>query len=137
PRMVSFYNLNGKSFAHSFQTQLDYEIIPRLDVRLAYRYYDVQTTMADGILREKALISKHRAFLNIGYATRNHWSFDYTFQLFGPKRLPAHSKDGQNILPSSHTQPYTVMNAQISKSFEDENLELYLGVENIVGNMQH
>lgn len=137
PRSVMFFNLNGKSYAHSFQAQVDYEIIPRLDIRMAYRYYDVKTTMADGILRDKALISKHRAFLNIGYSTRNHWSFDYTFQVFGPKRVPIHSKNGITEIASAYSKPYTVMNAQISKSFKEEKFELYAGMENIVGNMQH
>lgn len=135
PRAVRFYNLNGASFAHSFQAQIDYELLPNLDIRAAYRYYDVKTTF-DGVLKDKALLSKHRAFLNIAYATRNNWKFDYTFQVFGPKRLPMHSQDGTNLIASSYTKPYTVMNAQISKSFKEDIFDIYLGVENIVGNMQ-
>lgn len=135
PTQVRFYNLNGASYAHSFQTQVDYEIIPRLDIRVAYRYYDVKTTF-DDVLKEKPLISKHRAFVNLGYETRNNWKFDYTFQVFGSKRLPEHSKDGTNIIASNTTKPYTVMNAQISKSFKEDIFDVYLGVENIVGNMQ-
>ncbi len=136
PTSVRFYNLDGKSFAHSFQAQLDYEVIPRLDIRLAYRYYDVQTTF-DGQLKDKALISKHRSFVNIAYATKNDWKFDYTFQVFGAKRMPMHSKNGIDVIQSNYTKPYTVMNAQISKSFNNEMLDFYLGIENIVGNMQH
>lgn len=136
PTQVRFYNLDGKSFAHSFQTQVDYELIPRLDLRLAYRFYDVKTTYS-GELLEKALISKHRAFVNLGYATRNKWKFDATFQVFGPKRMPMHGKSETLVLASHQTDPYTVLNAQISKTFGEDIFEIYLGAENIIGNMQH
>lgn len=136
PTEVRFYNLNGQSYAHSFQAQTDYEIIPRLDVRLAYRFYDVKTTYGNSLL-DKPLISKHRGFVNLGYATRNGWKFDYTFQIFGPKRMPLHSKDGNKLIASAATPSFTVMNAQISKSFVEDVFEVYAGVENILGNMQH
>lgn len=136
PREVSFYNLDGRSYAHSFQAQVDYEIIPRLDIRLAYRYYDVKTTYGNTLL-DKPLISRHRGFVNLAYATRSGWKFDYTFQVFGPKRLPEHSRDGSRLIASSATPSFTVMNAQISKSFIEDVFEVYAGVENILGNMQH
>lgn len=136
PREVTFYQLDGKSYAHSFQVQLDYELIKRLDVRLAYRWYDVKTTY-QGELLEKPLIGKHRAFINVGYATKNAWKFDVTFQAMGAKRLPAHSVDGANVIVSSYTKAFTTLNAQISKSWNNETFEVYLGMENIVGNMQH
>jgi outer membrane receptor for ferrienterochelin and colicins len=136
PTQVRFYNLDGASYAHSFQTQIDYEIIPRLDVRLAYRFYDIKTTY-NSILLEKPLISKHRGFINLAYATRNHWKFDYTFQIFGSKRLPMHSQNGVDIIASSTTKPYTVMNLQISKTFKEDIFDVYMGIENLVGNMQH
>jgi len=136
PRAVTFYQLDGKSFAHSLQVQVDYELVKRLDVRLAYRWYDVKTTY-QGQLLEKPLVGKHRAFMNVGYATKNDWKFDATFQVMGAKRLPAHSVDGTNVLVSSYTKAFTTLNAQISKSWNNETFEVYLGMENIVGNMQH
>jgi outer membrane receptor for ferrienterochelin and colicins len=135
PTHVRFYNLEGTSFAHSLQVQIDYELIPRFDIRAAYRFYNVKTTY-DGDLKDKPLISKHRAFINLAYKTRNNWHFDYTFQIYGPKRLPMHSTNGLEIQPSSFTKSYTVMNAQISKTFIEDVLDVYFGVENIVGNMQ-
>ncbi|MCB0698065.1 MAG: TonB-dependent receptor, partial [Chitinophagaceae bacterium] len=86
--LVRFYNLQGMSFANSLQGQLDYEPIVRLDVRLAYRWYDVKTTYG-GVLKERPLIAKHRAFVNLGYETRNTWRLDYTVQWVGTKRVPA------------------------------------------------
>lgn len=137
PTQVRFYNLNGQSFAHSFQAQVDYALTPRLDVRMAYRYYDVKSTYTNSGLIDKPLIAKHRGFANLGYATRNNWKFDYTFQIFGPKRLPMHSVNGNDIIQSDYTRPFTVMNAQISKVFKEDVFEVYAGVENILGQMQN
>ena len=71
----------------SFQAQLDYELIKRLDVRLAYRWYDVKTSYG-GELKEKPLVSNHRAFFNAGYETMKHWKFDFTVNWQGRKRIP-------------------------------------------------
>ncbi len=136
PGEVGFYNLDGRSYAHSFQVQLDYEPIRRFDVRLAYRYYDVQTTY-DGALKQKPLIAAHRGFLNLGYETRSQWKFDYTVQLIGRKRVPLHynPEHGHNM---AYTSPsFTQMNAQISKSWKDEQVEVYVGGENLTNYMQH
>lgn len=138
PHDVKFYNLNGKSFAHSFQAQLDYEPVRNLDVRLAYRYYDVKATY-EGLLKQKPLIAPHRAFMNIAYETKNSWKFDYTLQWVGPKRIPAHLTDepGGGHVMDSQSPSFVQMNAQISKSWNDGNVEVYLGGENLTGYMQH
>lgn len=141
PHSVRFYNLIGKSFAHSFQAQLDYEPIRKLDVRLAYRWYNVKTTydalsIQNGILKQKPLLAAHRAFANIAYETNNNWTFDYTIHWTGAKRVPLHSVDGINY-KNFNASPFTIMNAQISKSWKKETFHLYAGVENIMGVMQH
>jgi hypothetical protein len=136
PGEVRFYNLNGKSFAHSFQAQLDYEPIRKLDVRLAYRYYNVRNTY-NGEEKLKPLVAAHRAFVNVGYETNNSWKFDYTVQWVGPKRLPARFSHHHAVLEESNSPSFVQMNAQISKSWKDGNIEVYAGGENLTGYMQH
>jgi len=136
PGEVSFYNLNGKSFAHSFQAQLDYEPIHHLDVRVAYRYYNVKTAYEDG-LKEKPLVAANRAFINIGYQTNSDWKFDYTFQWIGSKRLPERYSHHDVIVPEGNSPSFIQMNAQISKSWKEGAFEVYGGVENITNYMQH
>jgi len=132
PHFVSFYNLKGASFANSFQAQLDYEVIHHLDLRLAYRLYDVQTTYS-GTLKEKPLVPRHRAFVNIGYATKKNWKFDYTIQWIGTKRVPA--LDNGNS-PETYSPSYIQMNAQVSRSLSNT-FEVYLGGENLTNYVQH
>lgn len=43
PLMVNFYNLDGKSYSNSIQTQLDFAVTKDFDIRLAYRFNDVKS----------------------------------------------------------------------------------------------
>lgn len=44
-QQVVFYNLDGVSYSNSFQVQADYEILPKLDLRVAYRWFDVKLSL--------------------------------------------------------------------------------------------
>lgn len=141
PHYISFYNLQGKSFAHSFQAQLDYEPIRHLDVRLAYRWYDVRSTYRDEVtkeleLKERPLVAAHRAFVNVGYETNNNWKFDYTLQWIGQKRVPELQHGSMHTSGDEMSPAFVQMNAQISKGWNN-NLEVYLGGENLTNYMQH
>lgn len=127
---VNFYNLDGSSFSNSFQIQLDYELIKRLDMRIAYRWYDVKTTYS-GDLLNKPLIAKNRAFINLAYETRNHWKFDYTLNWQDHKRIPSTSSNPEQYRLEDQSPQFFLMNAQVSKSFS-EKWEVYVGAENIL-----
>lgn len=135
PGSVRFYNLDGRSFAHSFQAQLDYEPVRKFDVRLAYRYYYVRNTY-DGVLKEKPLLNAHRAFVNLAYEAGRDWRFDYTVQWIGPKRVPLHWDDQGREVGERFSQAFVQMNAQVSKSWKDGAYEVYLGGENLTNYMQ-
>ncbi|OSZ78060.1 hypothetical protein CAP35_07285 [Chitinophagaceae bacterium IBVUCB1] len=136
PRSVRFYNLNGQSFAKALQVQADYELIHNLDLRLAYRWYDVKATYGT-ILKERPLVAAHRAFANIAYETRNKWKFDYTVQWISSKRLPIlHDHETNSFLPETYSPSFWQMNAQISKTWNDK-LEVYAGGENLTNFMMH
>jgi outer membrane receptor for ferrienterochelin and colicins len=135
PHLVRFYNLNGQSFAHSFQGQFDYEVIHNLDVRLAYRYYDVKTDYT-GTLKTRPLVAAHRAFVNLAYETRNRFKFDYTLHWTGAKRVPVLHHSHASEVVNGYSPSFFQMNAQVSKSFGD-NFEIYVGGENLTNYMQH
>jgi len=126
PHQVQFYNLEGTSYSTSTQVQFDYELVKRLDVRLAYRWYDVKTTYSNK-LRKKPLLASQRAFINIGYHTRKYWKFDYTVNWQGEKRVPINAQGEIN----TYSPYFFLMNAQITKSFK-EKFDVYAGVENIL-----
>ncbi len=139
PQEVSFYNLDGNSSAKSFQIELNYELLARLNFRTAYKYYDVSTDYQGGTL-QKPLQAQHRFFINLGYVTKAkengaQWKFDYTLHSMGEMRLPDTSTNPDQYRLSDHSSPYNLMNAQITKVFSGK-FELYLGAENISGVQQ-
>jgi len=133
PRQVRVYNLVGRSYATSTQAQFDYEIVRRFDVRLAYRWYDVMTEYS-GTLLTKPFVSRHRAFINLAYETKNDWKFDYTLQWQGAKRIPSTKSNPVEYQLASESPALWLMNAQVSKGFKDR-FDVYVGMENI-GNVR-
>ncbi|MCK5856035.1 MAG: TonB-dependent receptor [Bacteroidales bacterium] len=128
-REVHFYNLDGKSVANSFQIQLDYEIVKRVDVRIAYRNYKVQTQYLSGEL-SAPLLAPHRGFFNIAYTTRKKWMFDFTVNIQGEKRVPDLSANSPKNQRPQKTPVFAIFNAQITKKWGNK-FDVYLGGENL------
>lgn len=133
-QQIKFYNLQGKSFSNSVQAELNAEPLKKLEVRLAYRWFDVRTTY-NGILKERPLIAKHRAFANLAYAVSG-FKFDYTVTYNGKKRMPA-SVTGHPYHMTAYSPAYMLMNAQVSKTFGSKfPLDVYVGAENLTDYFQ-
>jgi hypothetical protein len=136
---VRFYNLNGESFANSFQAEFYMNILDRLDFRTAYKFYDVQTEYRSGLL-EKPLTPKHRYFANLSYETKIHddgsqWKINGTFNWLGKQRF---SKTSDNPLPyqlPEYSPTVATLNAQITNVLS-HNFEVYFGGENITNVQQ-
>jgi outer membrane receptor for ferrienterochelin and colicins len=139
PQQLTFYNLDGKSFANSFQTQWDFIPAKNLEVRLAYKYYDVQADYIGG-RREVPFMAKHRGFVNLAYSTHKNekggfWSFDTTLNWVGKQRLPDTSDNPAEFQLPSYSESYAVLNAQISRHF-NKKIRAYLGGENLTSYYQ-
>lgn len=133
-QQLVFYNLNGKSFANSLQVQWDFTPIKNLEVRLAYKYYDVQADYEDG-RREIPFMAKNRGFVNLAYSTnknekKGNWSFDTTLNWVGKQRLPKMTGNPSEFQLAEFSDSYLTLNAQISRNFTDK-FRVYLGGENL------
>ena len=135
PATVKFYNLQGESYANSFQAETSFEPFRRLSVRLAYRYFDVKTTLNNKLL-EKPFTAKHRGFANLAYEI-SAWKFDYTVSVNGRKRLPSTTGSPAAYKRDVYAPTYALMNAQISKTLgKDKNIDFYIGGENLTNFFQ-
>ena len=133
---IKFYNLQGKSYSNSFQTELSIVPATKFDVRLAYRYFDVKTTYS-GQLLERPFISANRAFISLDYTTPNDWKFDYTLTYNGQKRITQSLPNPVTFKTPTTSPDYFLMNAQISKSFGKKHpMDVYVGAENITNFFQ-
>ena len=140
PNEVSFYNLDGKSKAHSIQADFNYNLAKHFDFRLSYRYYDVITDYKNQRLA-KALLAKNRVLANLSYQTHflndkgARWKFDFTWNWTGKQRLPnTHTNPTQYRL-KEYANPFSRLNAQVTKVFSKQ-FEIYLGGENILNYKQ-
>ena len=137
PQQVLFYNLKGRSFSNTLQTEFSWEVRKRLDMRIAYRYIDTRTQYSDALL-PKYLLGKHRAFINLSYQTKNkHWQFDHTTQWNGSKRLPNTSANPAGYTRANSSPWYFILNGQITyKTGFKKQFDIYLGVENALNQRQ-
>ena len=134
-REVNFYDLVGRSYSNSFQFEISHEILPKLDLRFAYRLFDVKTTY-HGELLQRPLVAKHRAFANIAYELKG-WKFDYTITYNGTKRIPFTGDNPIQYQLPGNSPSYILMNAQVSKTLGKKYpLDIYLGSENLTNYYQ-
>ena len=139
PYEVIFYNLEGSSFANSFQAEFSLNILERLDFKTAYKFYDVKTQYKSGKLN-KPLTSQHRVFANLSFETVKKdkggvWKFDTTFNWFGKQRFSSTVSSPEAYQLPSYSPTISTLNAQITKVFSDS-FELYVGAENITNSTQ-
>ncbi len=139
PQEVAFYNLDGASFANSFQLEFNLEITHHFNIRTAYKFYDIQTDYQGG--RDiKPLQAKHRFFANIGYETHvtekgKQWKFDWTANVLGEQKLPYTASNPAQYQTREFSPVLTLMNAQITHSFSPV-FEVYVGGENLTNYKQ-
>ena len=133
---LSFYNLNGKSFAKSLQIDFEYQISDNVLIKSTFKNFDVKKQYVSGF-KQNPLTPKNRFFTNIEASTNERengskWKFDLTYNWIGTQRLTSHTElvDFGGYSPS-----YSLLNSQITREFSNK-LEVYIGGENIGGYTQ-
>jgi outer membrane receptor for ferrienterochelin and colicin len=138
--LVNIYNLEGDSYANSFQAEFNYNIHEHVDLRMAYKYYEVKTQYRSGGKLDRPLTPKHRIFVNMSYETElndngNQWKFDTTFNWLGKQRFPTGSNIPEFTFTPEYSPTVSTLNAQITRVFSPK-FEVYLGGENITNTRQ-
>lgn len=133
---VRFYNLRGKSFSNSFQAELNLQPVKRLEVKAAYRWFDVQQSVlargGEATLLPKMFVNRDRVLFNVGYATKfEKWKFDFTWQWNGRRRIPDASAGHVHDVaaPPVFAPAFSNLNAQVTKNFLK--WAVYVGGENL------
>lgn len=134
PFEVNFYNLEGKSYANSFQFEFNYNVFEHFDLRTAYKYYDIKTDYNSGKLT-KPLIPQHRLFANASYETHikdngAQWKFDATYNWLSKQRFPNTNLSALEFQLPKHSPTVGTLNLQVTKVFSPK-FEIYLGGENV------
>ncbi len=131
PKEVSFYNLDGRSYAQNTQVEVSYPFFRGFTLTGAFRWTDAKVTY-DGVLMDKPLNNKYKGLLTASYQTRlKKWQFDVTTQFNGKGRMP---NPGDLALWESEFPSYVSLNAQITKNFRT--WSVYVGGENLTNYKQ-
>ena len=140
PQQALIYNLEGQSYSNNFQIETSWEVLKRIDLKLAYRRSDVKTDYQEGLLN-KPLVAKDRGFANLSYTTRQgdkgYWMFDGTLQIIGEQRLPSTASNPEGLQRPDRSPAFVTFNTQITRSFNvgrsgtKTALDVYIGAENL------
>lgn len=124
-------NLDGESYSNSFQAEINTEVVPRVEMTLAFRYNDVKTTL-NSQLKTPPLVNRFKGLLALSWATKqNKWQFDINTQLNGDSRLPDRYADENG---EKYSPVYAIANAQVTRRIG--RWSIYLGGENLGGYVQ-
>lgn len=125
------YQLDGQSFSNGAMASLSYEIFPLIDVKVAYKYTDVQTEYATNGLRQAPLTPRHRALATLDY-DGPRFRANLNYQWTGTQRLPDHDFIPETIaFPHPQIAPsFGLLNTQITYVANSKS-EFYAGAENI------
>ncbi len=134
PNKVHFHNLKGDSRANSFQIQWDYNFVKNLELRLAYRFHDIQTTY-DNKLQQDPFVSKHRIFANFYFSTESGWGINMTAGWQSSKKMPDTSLNPEQYRRKRNSPDYFIGNVQFSKTWNNR-WDLYCGIENVLNYKQ-
>ncbi|MDR0725381.1 MAG: TonB-dependent receptor [Prevotellaceae bacterium] len=128
---VFFYNLQGVSYADTWQIDASVSPFKGFDIFAAFRYNDTKITYSDNgveYTKERPLTSRYRGLVNLSYATSlRKWVFDVTAQFNGPSRiLGLNGYDSE----TRHSEMFPIYFAQITKN--SKRFDIYIGAENIL-----
>lgn len=141
---VFISNLQGNSVVHSALLTASYFPMPRLEVKIAYKWTDVQTTQ-NGTAISQFLQPAHRGLVNLHYETfQKDWNFNLNTHLIGTQLLPTmlDKTEVGNLAEAVPAYRYTgvapaylLLNAQVNKTFAT-GWEVYVGGENLTNYKQ-
>jgi outer membrane receptor protein involved in Fe transport len=135
PQQLRIYNLDGKSYANTFQAEVQYEVLKRLDAKVAYKMQDSRITYQAEGLRKQIFTPQSRFFANLSYVSsvatyKGHWRISLTAHNTGAQRIPDTDTNPVEFQLPEQSPSFWLFNGQITRVF-NKNFEVYAGMENI------
>jgi outer membrane receptor for ferrienterochelin and colicin len=129
PGAISFYNLDGKSHAQSIQLTVNTSLNDRIDLRFAYKTFDIKTDYRFG-LKRVPLQAENRWFAFVGYGSvledGKQWRADATLHRVGRQRRVA-----SFTTPSDFAAGFSLLSMQLTRQLSNQ-LSVYAGAENLL-----
>ena len=134
PGQIAITNLEGKSYSHTFQIDVNYELFEGFSLIAAYRKNNVKETYS-GKTMTKPLTADYKSMVSLSYLTPLElWQFDMTLQINGGGRLPKSPIFNNSALYSENYANFAQLSGQVTRHFR--HFSLYAGGENLTGYKQ-
>jgi outer membrane receptor for ferrienterochelin and colicins len=135
PQELWIYNLDGKSYANTFQVEAQYEVFKRFDAKVAYKLQDSRISYQQEGLRRQIFTPASRFFANVSYVSsvatyKGHWRVSLTAHYTGTQRIPDTDTNPISFQLPTQSPGYWLYNGQLTRVFS-KNFEIYAGMENI------
>lgn len=129
PTKAIINNFTGTSISNGFQAELYLKIFQRFEWKAGYNFLDVYRKI--GSTRQLLPFNpRHKMLTTFSYKPiSNQFHIDVNVHWYGQQRLPDTKANPVEFRRPDFSQPYTVVNAQITRNFKQ--LEVYAGCENI------
>jgi outer membrane receptor for ferrienterochelin and colicin len=129
PNSVTFASLSG-AYSDAFQIELSANILTEFEVKLAYKRIDLYHIM-NGVKMSQYFNPKDRVVAGLSYTSPDKsWLVNINLQWYGKQDLPNTDNYPVEYQRPKQSDPYTNINAQITKSISD--FDFYAGVENLL-----
>ena len=126
-------NFQGTSKSNSIQIEIGLEILETFGIKLAYNYLDVFQLQDDEIKVSLPFNSQHHVLNTLSYhPIKKDWHVDINAHWNGEKQLMNIDHLSQEEQELNKSDPYWMINCQITKEIENINLDIYAGCENIL-----
>lgn len=133
PSKVFFSNTDGKAYSNIIQVEVT-SSWNGFDLKAAYKYLETKYPL-NGVMTDQVLNPKHRVLSTFSYTPQDKsWGVSAGLQWFGKQKIPSTASNPVEYRRPSESEPYTLVNMQLSKNFKI--LELYAGVDNMFDFMQ-
>jgi outer membrane receptor for ferrienterochelin and colicin len=152
PQASATFSKDNPSYAIGGLVEFNYEILKRLDLRLAYRYttgedYFGKDATGEDIRALSYFNPIHKGLFGLAYATRKNiknanWVADATLQVTGEQRIPQWAAsdytgaiDSQVKPNEVYSDPFSLLHIQVTRHF-NRHFNVYVGVENALDERQ-
>ena len=134
PQEVLFYNLNGNSFANSFQAEFSIDLMTHLTLKRLINFMMYKVSLQEVKCKER-FKPNIEFFGNLAYETHikdkgQQWKFDVTYNWLGEQRLPYTQSNPAQYRLDEYARAFGTLNAQITRTFSST-FEVYVGGENM------
>ncbi|MFT6959610.1 MAG: outer membrane receptor for ferrienterochelin and colicins [Polaribacter sp.] len=127
PNKIIYANLDGFSVSQGVSLNADILFTNGLAINAGATLMEVSVT-ENNVKRRQLLTESFSGVWSVSYKFSNHFSIDYTGNLYGPMRLPLL---GANDPRDEYSPWFSIQNIQLSKKFSNS-WEVYGGVKNLL-----